>query len=118
MRVDLNVPYAEKDEAKRLGAWWDSKRKTWYVVNREDLTPFARWFREAHAKTHGKPAKTQRQPVNEKPGILVIGSGNWLPVCQCENPPWDHCEHTSGHDDRECIDPEAWQHVAEIARFG
>lgn len=26
-RIDLNVPFAEKDEAKRLGARWDANRK-------------------------------------------------------------------------------------------
>lgn len=29
-RVNLNVVYAEKEEAKRLGALWDPKGKTWY----------------------------------------------------------------------------------------
>lgn len=27
----LNVPYSEKDEAKGLGAKWDSNKKKWYV---------------------------------------------------------------------------------------
>ncbi|HBD4305845.1 TPA: DNA primase, partial [Escherichia coli] len=30
-RIDINVPYNEKDEAKRLGARWDATRKTWYI---------------------------------------------------------------------------------------
>jgi hypothetical protein len=39
----LNVPYAEKDEAKRLGARWDPARKKWYVPHGVDLEPFSRW---------------------------------------------------------------------------
>lgn len=30
-RLDLNVPYARKDEAKALGARWDGTRKTWWL---------------------------------------------------------------------------------------
>ena len=39
----LNVPYAEKDEAKKLGAKWDSNRKKWYVPQGVDAEPFSRW---------------------------------------------------------------------------
>jgi len=39
----LKVPYAEKDEAKQLGARWDPKRKKWYVPQGVDPAPFARW---------------------------------------------------------------------------
>jgi hypothetical protein len=31
-RVFLNVPYAEKDAAKQLGAKWDAKTKRWFIV--------------------------------------------------------------------------------------
>jgi hypothetical protein len=40
----LNVPFAEKDEAKRLGARWDSAKKKWYVPLGTDLTAFSRWL--------------------------------------------------------------------------
>ena len=39
----LNVPFAEKDEAKRLGARWDPARKKWYVPNGVDADQFSRW---------------------------------------------------------------------------
>jgi len=42
----LKVPYAEKDEAKQLGARWDPKRKKWYVPQGVDPAPFARWVDE------------------------------------------------------------------------
>lgn len=29
-RIDLSVPYKEKDEAKKYGAKWDGNGKTWY----------------------------------------------------------------------------------------
>lgn len=40
----LKVPYAEKDEAKALGARWNTGRKAWYVPDGKDEAPFARWF--------------------------------------------------------------------------
>ena len=42
-QVFLNVPFAEKDEAKRLGARWDPARKKWYVPNGVDAGQFSRW---------------------------------------------------------------------------
>ena len=29
--VYLTVPFAEKEEVKRLGGRWDGQRKSWYV---------------------------------------------------------------------------------------
>ncbi len=42
-RVYLRVPFAEKEEAKRLGARWDQESKRWFVPGERDLNPFARW---------------------------------------------------------------------------
>jgi hypothetical protein len=39
----LTVPYAEKDEARALGARWNPARKKWYVPPGVDLEPFAKW---------------------------------------------------------------------------
>jgi hypothetical protein len=46
MRVNLNVPIREKDQARRLGARWDPARKVWYVENVENLEAFLRWIPE------------------------------------------------------------------------
>lgn len=40
-KVYLNVPYAQKDEAKALGARWDAGEGLWYVREDADLTRFA-----------------------------------------------------------------------------
>ena len=42
--MNLEVSFEQKDEAKRLGAQWDPARKTWYLRDVEDLTPFMRWI--------------------------------------------------------------------------
>ena len=44
MRIDLNVPYSDKDKAKSLGAKWDSATSKWYVLNPNDLKPFSQWL--------------------------------------------------------------------------
>jgi Domain of unknown function (DUF5710) len=38
-RIDLKVPFAGKDDAKRLGARWDAARKVWYVPAGMDFGP-------------------------------------------------------------------------------
>lgn len=43
----LNVPYAEKDEARALGARWNPGRKRWYVPAGVALEPFAKWLKES-----------------------------------------------------------------------
>ncbi|AEG01540.1 DUF5710 domain-containing protein [Methylomonas methanica] len=40
----LNVPYAQKDAAKALGARWDAANKKWYVPIDKDVAPFAQWL--------------------------------------------------------------------------
>lgn len=40
----LNVPYSEKDEAKRLGAKWNPEYKRWYVQNKENYPKFSKWI--------------------------------------------------------------------------
>lgn len=40
----LNVPYAEKDAAKALGARWNAGLRKWYVPAGIELAPFAAWL--------------------------------------------------------------------------
>jgi len=49
--MDLDVPYAEKDAAKALGARWDPTRRCWYVPDGLDATPFLRWVRAPSPST-------------------------------------------------------------------
>lgn len=43
-RIDLQVPFAEKDDAKRLGARWDAANKVWYVPDGIDSALFKKWL--------------------------------------------------------------------------
>jgi hypothetical protein len=51
--MDLKVPYAEKDEAKALGALWEPSRRCWYVPPGLDLRPFGRWMPPPDTGTPG-----------------------------------------------------------------
>lgn len=54
MRVNLKVPYKEKDAAKRKGARWDPARRCWYVQNVENIARFMRWMPRHLTYAHGK----------------------------------------------------------------
>ena len=109
MRVDLEVPFAEKDEAKRLGARWDLARKVWYVVNVEDLTPFSRWFKTLHRLPH-KPHGGHKPRRMNSPPVITERTDLSLPTCDCATPPWDDCWHTAPQ-----LDDDQAEHMRSIA---
>lgn len=55
MMTFLNVPYAEKDDARALGARWNPGKKRWYVPAGVALEPFEKWL----AKDGAEPAGTK-----------------------------------------------------------
>jgi hypothetical protein len=56
MKIYLNVPYEEKDIAKRKGCHWDDFRKQWFITNPVNLDQYMRWMPENLLKpTKDKP---------------------------------------------------------------
>ena len=43
-RFYLNCPYAEKDDAKDLGAKWDQRARKWFVPDDIDTDLFKKWW--------------------------------------------------------------------------
>ena len=43
-RFYLDCPYADKDECKELGAYWDIDRRKWYVPEGADREDFRKWW--------------------------------------------------------------------------
>lgn len=85
MRVYLNCPFDEKDEAKALGARWDPQKKRWYIQDVKDLSAFARWLPDegdapSTAPAASRPART--------------GPAEPPPHCGCAVLPWEPCVHT------------------------
>lgn len=87
MRTDLRVPFAEKDEAKRLGARWDPAKKLWYVQNATNLAAFERWLPAAAdlANAAAKPASAARtKTAGVQPGPRYF-------ELRCDCLPWIGC---------------------------
>ena len=78
MTTRLSVPYHEKDEAKRLGAKWDSKRRVWYVNGETRLAHFLKWIPADRLHRKGK----------------VATGKNFKILCECDVLPWEDCVHT------------------------
>ena len=43
-RTDLDCPFAEKNQARALGARWDNTKRKWYVNEGTELDQFQRWL--------------------------------------------------------------------------
>ena len=82
MRINLKVEFKDKEEVKRLGARWDGIKKTWYIVNQENLSLFKRWL------------DLKRLDIQKPVSKPVFTTGEYKPLCNCTTPPWEHCEHT------------------------
>lgn len=70
----LKVPYAEKDQAKALGARWNQERKAWYVPDGQPTAPFEKWL---SAGADGAPAGAAPAPkarVDAYAGVPVTGA--------------------------------------------
>jgi len=69
--VFLNVPFAEKDQAKALGARWNPTRRRWYVPDGVAPEAFAAWIDGAAADS-AAPARAGR--VDSYGGKVVVGA--------------------------------------------
>jgi hypothetical protein len=119
MRINLSCPFAEKDQAKALGAKWDAAKRVWYIVDVENLTPFMRWMpsskpreqpvrpvklteameREVEEKLRKMFAEHMRKHGTKphkpaKDRHATVTTGTYKPICNCTTPPWEDCEHT------------------------
>jgi exodeoxyribonuclease VII large subunit len=68
-RIDLVVPYVEKDDAKALGAQLDWDRKVWFAPPGIDLSPLQRWLPRGFAPP--EPAQPDEATEPEK-GMALI----------------------------------------------
>jgi hypothetical protein len=55
VRQYLRVPYAEKDEAKRLGAKWDNQTKSWFIPEGKDSLSFEKWIPQIEQSPYVEP---------------------------------------------------------------
>jgi exodeoxyribonuclease VII large subunit len=69
-RVDLRVPFHEKDQAKRFGAQWDAKNRIWYAPAGTELQQLKRWLSDGVIDMTAEAAPFVPQ-TNEK-GIALV----------------------------------------------
>jgi len=96
----LDVPYAEKDEAKAAGARWDQPAKRWFCPRPELLPGLARWV--------PKPADQQREPAVPEvfPGEdRAFGQGLFVDLVPSS------CWFTNV---RSCVDPSQWDGLRKM----
>lgn len=67
----LTVPFAQKDQAKALGARWDAAQRQWYVPSGLELEPFQPWLpgRQAVASPVSRPANDLLVPDSMVPSL-------------------------------------------------
>ncbi len=70
----LNVPFAQKDAAKALGARWDAANKKWYVPANKDITPFEQW--QTQSGTLESPSTTTSKPRSQAKSTNTRSSAN------------------------------------------
>jgi hypothetical protein len=94
MRLNLKVPFAEKDQAKKLGARWDAVRKVWYVEGKEDVAPFSRWSPAPYDALASDVPTTKRPAAEyqELPGKVVVRVDYVEHPRVCDCPPWEVCD--------------------------
>jgi len=62
-RVYLEVPYGQKNDAKKLGAQWDGSARRWYVPDDLDPKIFAEWL---------PPLQTDQAPAVKNSAMFEI----------------------------------------------
>jgi len=75
-RTYLAVPYAEKDDAKQLGAKWDRAEKAWYVPAGMDLEAFTPWMPakgSVHIAVDAEPVEQFAEALRES-GLQLDGA--------------------------------------------
>ena len=94
----LNVPFAQKDEAKALGARWDAANKKWFVPADKDITLFARWQPQSgslESTTTSEPrsqaasTKTSSSGNNEALGVMTYAADKDFVAYNGNEAPWD-----------------------------
>ncbi|MGR8931384.1 MAG: DUF5710 domain-containing protein [Gammaproteobacteria bacterium] len=93
-KLYLNVPYAQKDEAKGLGARWDPAAKKWYIPAGKDIAAFAKWHRENDITPESDTDKSRQRAKliaagNAEVGVFTYPTIDQFSAYNGETPPWD-----------------------------
>lgn len=85
----LNVPFAEKDAAKALGARWDPAQKKWYAPPDKELALFVQWQMSGDSASQlsvrQKPVATA---VDSTAGVFTYPTVKDFIAYSGSEPPW------------------------------
>jgi exodeoxyribonuclease VII large subunit len=70
-RIDLRVPFAEKDQAKARGAQWDGRNRIWYAPAGTDLRPLRRWLPDGLGEQPAVESSAAPPPRQPEKGISL-----------------------------------------------
>jgi len=84
----LNVPYAEKDAAKALGAKWDAGKKKWYAPNDLDFLLFEKWNIKSASST-AKKNKSMSTTKKSLSGTITYAKDKSFVAYSGALPPWN-----------------------------
>lgn len=68
-KIFLTVPFAEKDQAKKHGALWNARAKSWFIPEGLDPKPFEKW-KTGHSTTADNPQDQFANFIREMGGNL------------------------------------------------
>lgn len=88
--IFLTVPFAEKDQAKALGARWNAAQKKWYVPDGANSALFDKWHPQATAGS-APGSSAPKGPSMMEVGLTITGD-NYLPLDH-DCIPWEPCPH-------------------------
>jgi hypothetical protein len=72
MRIYLNVPYEEKDLAKRRGCRWDGIKKQWFIDDPLHVTLFLKWMPKHLLQPTLKNKKVKYRPFRKARTALNV----------------------------------------------
>jgi hypothetical protein len=84
MPLILNVPFADKDEVKKLGAWWIPEQKSWVIPDHiKEINPFKKWIPYEDGCIVRKPyflasAKINCWKCGREIPIIALGAKNYF----------------------------------------
>jgi len=92
-KIYLNVPFAQKDEVKALGARWDAVQKKWFVPSDKDITLFAQWQTESGAvessRSKTSSSKTSSSSKKTAAGVKTHATVKDFVAYNGDAPPWN-----------------------------
>ncbi len=88
----LNVPFAQKDAAKALGAKWDPANKKWYAPANIDIALLSKWHSDVSSTPPKTISKLKARATASKDitlGVTTYAQDSHFVAYGGDKPPWN-----------------------------